>query len=69
MQAFDLVTSSVDGHGVVTQRTPVSLVAHTGLYSLVHIADLGSLHCVAPVEFAITAGVDGFESLFVCLGD
>jgi len=40
------VTSSVDGQGVVTHLIPVSLVAQTGRYSLVHISGLGLVHWV-----------------------
>lgn len=43
-QAFPYVFNSVAGQGVVTQRTPVSRVAQTGLYSRVQICGRGSLH-------------------------
>jgi len=46
-QAFPYVFHSVEGHGVVTQRTPVSRDAHTGRYSSVHISGLGSWHSVS----------------------
>jgi len=46
----------VDGQGVVTQRTPVSFVAQTGLYSRVHIGDLGSLHTVTDAELVCLTG-------------
>jgi hypothetical protein len=47
MQPFEYVTVSVDSQGVVTHRTPLSLVAHTGRYSCVHISGRGSLHTTA----------------------
>jgi len=43
VQALLYVTSLLEGHGVVTQRIPVSLLAQTGTYSFVHILGLGDL--------------------------
>ena len=49
-QAFPYVFNSVDGQGVVTQRTPVSRVPQTGRYSRVHICGRGSVHFLYAVS-------------------
>ncbi len=56
VQLLAYVTHWIDGQGAFTHLTPVSFLAHTGLYSRVHIWGLGSLH-----------GVE-FENAFVAEG-
>ncbi len=46
---------------MVTHLTPVSLVAQTGLYSLVHISGLGLLHWVIDSD-----GFTGLSALTGC---
>ena len=46
-QALLKVLCSLEGQGVVMQRMPVSRVAHTGLYSIVHILVRGAVQAVS----------------------
>lgn len=64
VHAFDFVTHSVEGQGVVTQRVSVLRLAQTGRYSFVHICLLGSEHAITFVDgVSITIGLDSLGGL------
>lgn len=71
MQALLIVTCSLDGHGVVMQRMPVSRVAQTGCTFCAHTSGRGLLQAIDAVAVvvavvSIAGGGPGSAVIRVC---